>query len=68
MYNINKFAYAALWVAWILLSISTMTTQQHYLFDVVTGILFALVVHYKFIRPVVIKCIEGEFDDTFQQL
>jgi hypothetical protein len=68
VYNVNKFAHAALWVAWLLLSISTMTTQQHYLFDVITGILFALVVHHKFIRPVVAKCIEGEYDDAFQQL
>ncbi len=68
VYNINKFAHAALWIAWLLLSISTMTTQQHYLFDVITGILFALIVHYKFIRPVVTKCIEGEYDNAFQQL
>ena len=68
VYNINKFAHAALWIAWLLLSISTMTTQQHYLFDVITGILFALLAHYKFIRPVVTKCIQGEYDDAFQEL
>lgn len=68
IYNINKFAHATLWAAWLLLSISTMSTQQHYLFDVITGILFALVVHYKFIRPVVNKCIEGDYDDAFHQL
>lgn len=68
VYNLNKFSHATLWIAWLLLSISTMTTQQHYLFDVITGILFALVVHYKFIRPVITKCIEGAYDDAFQQL
>ena len=68
IYNINKFVHATLWVAWLLLSISTMTTQQHYLFDVITGILFALAVHYKFIQPVVNKCIEGDYDDAFHQL
>ena len=68
VYNINKFAHAALWIAWLLLSISTMTTQQHYLFDVITGILFALLAHYKFMRPVVTKCIQGEYDDAFQDL
>ena len=40
----------------------------HYLFDVITGILFALLAHYKFIRPVVTKCIQGEYDDAFQEL
>ena len=30
-----------LWVEWALLSISILTTKQHYLFDLVTGIAFA---------------------------
>tara|TARA_B100000614_G_scaffold254108_1_gene268940 strand:- start:394 stop:1158 length:765 start_codon:yes stop_codon:yes gene_type:complete len=30
-----------LWVEWILLSISILTTKQHFLFDLVTGIIFA---------------------------
>ena len=67
IYNINKFAYGALWGAWLLLSLSTMTTQQHYLFDVITGIIFALVAHHQFIRPVVTKCREGGYNVAFQQ-
>ena len=31
----------ALWVEWALLSISILTTKQHYLFDLVTGIAVA---------------------------
>ena len=68
IYNVNRFAYASLWCAWLLLTISTMTTQQHYLFDVITGILFALIVHYRFIKPVMRRCNENEFDDAFEQL
>ncbi|MGB2121305.1 MAG: hypothetical protein ACPH17_06735, partial [Candidatus Poseidoniaceae archaeon] len=29
----------ALWIAWILLCISVMTTKQHFFFDLVTGII-----------------------------
>ena len=45
-----------------------MTTQQHYLFDVITGILFAIIVHYRFIKPVILQCNANEFDDAFEHL
>ena len=68
IYNVNRFAYALLWVAWLFLTLSTMTTQQHYLFDVVTGILFALIAHYRFIKPVIDQCNANEFDEAFEDL
>ena len=68
IYNVNRFAYASLWIAWLLLTLSTMTTQQHYLFDVITGILFAIIVHYRFIKPVILQCNANEFDDAFEHL
>ena len=68
IYNVHRVAYVSLWCAWILLTLSTMTTQQHYLFDVLTGILFALIAHYRFIKPAVEQCNANEFDDAFELL
>ena len=68
IYNVHRVAYVSLWCAWILLTLSTMTTQQHYLFDVITGILFALIAHYRFIKPAVEQCNANEFDDAFEHL
>ena len=68
IYNVHRVAYASLWCAWILLTLSTMTTQQHYLFDVITGILFALIAHYRFIKPAVEQCNANEFDEAFEDL
>lgn len=66
VFNINKFAHAMLWFAWVLLVSSTMTTQQHYLFDVITGIMYALIVYRSWLRPVLAECIAGAYDDCFQ--
>ena len=68
IYNVHRVAYVSLWFAWILLTLSTMTTQQHYLFDVLTGILFALIAHYRFIKPSVEQCNANEFDEAFEHL
>ena len=68
IYNVHRVAYVSLWVAWLLLALSTMTTQQHYLFDVLTGILFALIAHYRFIKPAVEQCNANEFDEAFEHL
>ena len=68
IYNVHRVAYVSLWFAWILLTLSTVTTQQHYLFDVLTGILFALIAHYRFIIPAVEQCNANEFDETFEHL
>ena len=68
IYNVHRISYVSLWCAWILLTLSTMTTQQHYLFDVLTGILFALIAHYRFIKPAVKQCNANEFDEAFEHL
>ena len=62
IFNLSKYAHVSLWVAWVLLTISTMTTQQHYLFDVVTGMIYAVTVHQLFIRPVLSDCKAGAYD------
>jgi len=47
--------------------VSAMTTQQHYLFDVITGIVYGLFVHSLLIRPAITKCLRNEFDQTFEE-
>ena len=67
IFKIGKFAHVMLWVAWTLLALSTMTTQQHYLFDVITGIIYALFVYRLWLRPVLSDCIAGTYDNAFQK-
>jgi membrane-associated phospholipid phosphatase len=40
-----------LWVAWGLLCASTMLVKQHYVFDVVTGVVFAALVWRRWFKP-----------------
>ncbi|MBP66781.1 MAG: hypothetical protein CMA67_05945 [Euryarchaeota archaeon] len=63
----NRVYLALLWFGWILLTVSAMTTQQHYLFDVITGIVYGLFVHSLLIRPAITKCLRNEFDQTFEE-
>jgi hypothetical protein len=42
---------AAGWVWWGLLTVSILTTKQHYVWDVVTGIALALGTWYAYLRP-----------------
>ena len=64
----NRVYLALLWFGWSLLTVSAMTTQQHYLFDIITGIVYGLFVHNRFIRPAIIRCLENEYDQTFDEL
>ena len=68
IYNVRRGIYLSLWIAWFFLAFSTMTTQQHYFFDVATGILFACIAHYRWIKPSIERCIAKELDDAFEQL
>jgi membrane-associated phospholipid phosphatase len=68
IFRISRFTLSSLWIGWALLTISTMTTQQHYAFDVITGIVFALFAHYQFIKPALINCLENKYDEVFEGL
>ncbi|MBF14093.1 MAG: hypothetical protein CMA97_01070 [Euryarchaeota archaeon] len=66
VFKISKLNHTLLWIAWLILGYSTMTTQQHYLFDIITGIIYALIIHFSLIKPVIKRTIQGEFDERFQ--
>lgn len=66
IFKISKLNHTLLWIAWLILCYSTMTTQQHYLFDIMTGIIYALIIHFSMIKPVIKRTIQGEFDERFQ--
>jgi membrane-associated phospholipid phosphatase len=46
----HRLAVAAGWVWWGLLTVSILTTKQHYLWDVLTGVLLAIVTWYAYLR------------------
>lgn len=43
---------ATMWAAWALLTASTMLVKQHYLFDVVTGVIIGLLMWRAWFKPV----------------
>ena len=52
---------AALWVAWVLLCVSVMTTKQHFFFDLVTGIITGTICWYYMCIP----AMEGSSSETW---
>tara|TARA_B100000282_G_scaffold291861_1_gene264721 strand:+ start:6157 stop:6714 length:558 start_codon:yes stop_codon:yes gene_type:complete len=54
-----------LWVAWILLCISVMTTKQHFFFDLVTGIITGTVCWYYMCIPAMNESSTEEWISAF---
>lgn len=53
-YSENKFSYlflVALWIEWVLLCVSILTTKQHYMFDLFTGLIVG-VIAWRIYEPV----------------
>ena len=67
--RIHSVLHALLWFAWISLVLSTMMIKQHFVWDVVTGIIYALVCWKYWFKPTldIVGSEEGEkiFSDTF---
>jgi membrane-associated phospholipid phosphatase len=49
--NIAKVFVGVIWIEYILLCISILTTKQHYLFDLATGLILAIFA-WQFILPI----------------
>ena len=54
----------ALWIGWLMLAISVLTTKQHFVFDLVTGIIVALLCWQWLLKPA-IKWSESEAATEF---
>ena len=54
----------SLWFAWILLSISVMTTKQHFFFDIATGVVTALLAWHFMCKPMMDASSQGEWLET----
>jgi len=67
--KIHSVLHALLWFAWISLVLSTMMVKQHFVWDVATGIIYALVCWKYWFKPTldIVGSDEGEkiFSDTF---
>ncbi len=51
----RPFRVVVLWVGWCLLAVSTLTTKQHMVFDVATGIGIAVIVWFASLRPALVR-------------
>jgi hypothetical protein len=48
---ISGFKEAGVWVAWVLLCLSIMTTKQHFFWDLISGIITGLIGWYWMCKP-----------------
>ena len=54
-----------IWIAWIGLCISVMTTKQHFFFDLVTGIVTGLACWYWMCIPAMKASSNSEWQEAF---
>ena len=54
-----------LWIAWIALCISVMTTKQHFFFDLVTGIITGIACWYWMCIPAMEASSNEEWVESF---
>tara|TARA_B100001564_G_C20620879_1_gene662294 strand:- start:1076 stop:1555 length:480 start_codon:yes stop_codon:yes gene_type:complete len=64
----HKWHIRLLWFAWLMLTISVMTTKQHFVWDAVTGIITALVAWKYWILPKLENCHSEESIADFASL
>ena len=57
-----------LWFAWLMLTISVMTTKQHFVWDVVTGIIIAVLAWKYWISPCLENCSSQLIVNEFETL
>ena len=57
-----------LWFAWLMLTISVMTTKQHFVWDVVTGIIIAVLAWKYWISPCLENCSSQLIVNEFESL
>lgn len=57
-----------LWFAWLMLTISVMTTKQHFVWDVVTGIIIAVLAWKYWILPCLENCSSQLIVNEFETL
>lgn len=57
-----------LWFAWLMLTISVMTTKQHFVWDVVTGIIIAVLAWKYWISPCLENCSSEQIVNEFETL
>ena len=58
---------ASLWVAWTGLAISILTTKQHFVFDLVTGIAAGLAAWWWMLKPGLEWCESEEADTHYDE-
>jgi len=57
-----------LWFAWLMLTISVMTTKQHFVWDTVTALIISITVWVYWMKPLLDRCGDEEVIEMFEQL
>mgnify|MGYP001161445031 FL=1 len=64
----NQWLIRCLWFAWLMLTISVMTTKQHFVWDVVTGIIVAVLTWKYWMKPSLDGCHDHDSITRFDEL